>query len=96
LQVGDTGPVESARRSNSRVLGSPFSGLSGHMLSRKFMIFQHFCHMVFLNPFNDDLFKSFDEGQDCVRVKARKKCKVVFIIVIFKFSACFLPRKNFK
>jgi hypothetical protein len=29
LQVGDTGPVESARRSNSRVLGSPFSGLSG-------------------------------------------------------------------
>jgi hypothetical protein len=34
LQVGDTGPVESARRSNSRVLGSPFSGLSGHHLSR--------------------------------------------------------------
>jgi hypothetical protein len=34
LQVGDTGPVESARRSNSRVLGSPFSGLSG----------QFFCH----------------------------------------------------
>jgi hypothetical protein len=33
LQVGDTGPVESARRSNSRVLGSPFSGLSGHSLS---------------------------------------------------------------
>jgi hypothetical protein len=32
LQVGDTGPVESARRSNSRVLGSPFSGLSGHFL----------------------------------------------------------------
>jgi hypothetical protein len=32
LQVGDTGPVESARRSNSRVLGSPFSGLSGHYL----------------------------------------------------------------
>jgi hypothetical protein len=32
LQVGDTGPVESARRSNSRVLGSPFSGLSGQML----------------------------------------------------------------
>jgi hypothetical protein len=32
LQVGDTGPVESARRSNSRVLGSPFSGLSGHRL----------------------------------------------------------------
>jgi hypothetical protein len=32
LQVGDTGPVESARRSNSRVLGSPFSGLSGHIL----------------------------------------------------------------
>jgi hypothetical protein len=31
LQVGDTGPVESARRSNSRVLGSPFSGLSGHL-----------------------------------------------------------------
>jgi hypothetical protein len=31
LQVGDTGPVESARRSNSRVLGSPFSGLSGHV-----------------------------------------------------------------
>jgi hypothetical protein len=33
LQVGDTGPVESARRSNSRVLGSPFSGLSGHLFS---------------------------------------------------------------
>jgi hypothetical protein len=33
LQVGDTGPVESARRSNSRVLGSPFSGLSGQILS---------------------------------------------------------------
>jgi hypothetical protein len=32
LQVGDTGPVESARRSNSRVLGSPFSGLSGQSL----------------------------------------------------------------
>jgi hypothetical protein len=32
LQVGDTGPVESARRSNSRVLGSPFSGLSGQRL----------------------------------------------------------------
>jgi hypothetical protein len=32
LQVGDTGPVESARRSNSRVLGSPFSGLSGQCL----------------------------------------------------------------
>jgi hypothetical protein len=32
LQVGDTGPVESARRSNSRVLGSPFSGLSGHFM----------------------------------------------------------------
>jgi hypothetical protein len=32
LQVGDTGPVESARRSNSRVLGSPFSGLSGQVL----------------------------------------------------------------
>jgi hypothetical protein len=32
LQVGDTGPVESARRSNSRVLGSPFSGLSGHIV----------------------------------------------------------------
>jgi hypothetical protein len=31
LQVGDTGPVESARRSNSRVLGSPFSGLSGQV-----------------------------------------------------------------
>jgi hypothetical protein len=29
LQVGDTGPIESARRSNSCVLGSPFSGLSG-------------------------------------------------------------------
>jgi hypothetical protein len=36
LQVGDTGPVESARRSNSRVLGSPFSGLSGH----QFLVFQ--------------------------------------------------------
>jgi hypothetical protein len=33
LQVGDTGPVESARRSNSRVLGSPFSGLSGQYLT---------------------------------------------------------------
>jgi hypothetical protein len=32
LQVGDTGPVESARRSNSRVLGSPFSGLSGQLI----------------------------------------------------------------
>ena len=33
-QVGDTGPVESARRSNSRALGSPFSGLTGqHALS---------------------------------------------------------------
>jgi hypothetical protein len=32
LQVGDTGPVESARRSNSRVLGSPFSGLSGQLV----------------------------------------------------------------
>jgi hypothetical protein len=31
LQVGDTGPVESARRSNSRVLGSPFSGLLGQV-----------------------------------------------------------------
>ena len=28
-QVGDTGPVESARRSNSRALGSPFSGAHG-------------------------------------------------------------------
>jgi hypothetical protein len=35
LQVGDTGPVESARRSNSRVLGSPFSGLSGQFLPYK-------------------------------------------------------------
>jgi hypothetical protein len=35
LQVGDTGPVESARRSNSRVLGSPFSGLSGQIVSLK-------------------------------------------------------------
>jgi hypothetical protein len=33
LQVGDTGPVESARRSNSRVLGSPFSGLSGQYVT---------------------------------------------------------------
>ncbi len=30
LQVGDTGPVE---LSNSRVLGSPFSGLSGQLPS---------------------------------------------------------------
>ncbi len=30
-QVGDTGPVESARRSNSRALGSPFSGLTGQV-----------------------------------------------------------------
>jgi hypothetical protein len=29
VQIGDTGPVESARRSNSRVLGSSFSGLAG-------------------------------------------------------------------
>jgi hypothetical protein len=36
LQVGDTGPVESARRSNSRVLGSPFSGLSGQSLVNSF------------------------------------------------------------
>jgi hypothetical protein len=36
LQVGDTGPVESARRSNSRVLGSPFSGLSGQKDTKKF------------------------------------------------------------
>jgi hypothetical protein len=35
LQVGDTGPVESARRSNSRVLGSPFSGLSGQPVTFK-------------------------------------------------------------
>ncbi len=28
-QVGDTGPVESARRSNSRAFGSPFSGAHG-------------------------------------------------------------------
>jgi hypothetical protein len=34
LQVGDTGPVESARRSNSRVLGSPFSGLSGQKVNK--------------------------------------------------------------
>jgi hypothetical protein len=33
-QVGDTGPVESARRSNSRALGSPFSGLTGHVVWR--------------------------------------------------------------
>jgi hypothetical protein len=38
LQVGDTGPVESARRSNSRVLGSPFSGLSGHIVYRYYLI----------------------------------------------------------
>jgi hypothetical protein len=35
LQVGDTGPVESARRSNSRVLGSPFSGLSGQIQNKE-------------------------------------------------------------
>jgi hypothetical protein len=29
VQIGDTGPVESARRSNSRVLGPSFSGLAG-------------------------------------------------------------------
>ncbi len=28
-QVGDTGPAESARRSNSRAFGSPFSGAHG-------------------------------------------------------------------
>jgi hypothetical protein len=39
LQVGDTGPVESARRSNSRVLGSPFSGLSGQYKLNKFRHF---------------------------------------------------------
>jgi hypothetical protein len=38
LQVGDTGPVESARRSNSRVLGSPFSGLSGHLLIKPILM----------------------------------------------------------
>jgi hypothetical protein len=38
LQVGDTGPVESARRSNSRVLGSPFSGLSGQKLTKFAML----------------------------------------------------------
>jgi hypothetical protein len=38
LQVGDTGPVESARRSNSRVLGSPFSGLSGQKYINEFLI----------------------------------------------------------
>jgi hypothetical protein len=40
LQVGDTGPVESARRSNSRVLGSPFSGLSGQYLKKNTYIFR--------------------------------------------------------
>jgi hypothetical protein len=39
LQVGDTGPVESARRSNSRVLGSPFSGLSGQTVNLKSKFF---------------------------------------------------------
>jgi hypothetical protein len=39
LQVGDTGPVESARRSNSRVLGSPFSGLSGQSQIIGFKVF---------------------------------------------------------
>jgi hypothetical protein len=48
LQVGDTGPVESARRSNSRVLGSPFSGLSGqaarnvHLFVIYYFILKHF------------------------------------------------------
>jgi hypothetical protein len=37
VQIGDTGPVESARRSNSRVLGSSFSGLAGQVgLSYKY------------------------------------------------------------
>jgi hypothetical protein len=31
VQIGDTGPVESARRSNSRVLGSSVSGLAGQL-----------------------------------------------------------------
>jgi hypothetical protein len=39
LQVGDTGPVESARRSNSRVLGSPFSGLSGQFFGCSLNLF---------------------------------------------------------
>jgi hypothetical protein len=42
LQVGDTGPVESARRSNSRVLGSPFSGLSGQYLRDRRALYEYF------------------------------------------------------
>jgi hypothetical protein len=45
LQVGDTGPVESARRSNSRVLGSPFSGLSGHYCPFKYKSSTYFSHL---------------------------------------------------
>jgi hypothetical protein len=54
LQVGDTGPVESARRSNSRVLGSPFSGLSGQhyleLLSVKYCFLQN-SFLKFLTSF---------------------------------------------
>ncbi len=34
-QVGDTGPAESARRSNSRALGSSFSGARGTYVHSK-------------------------------------------------------------
>jgi hypothetical protein len=46
LQVGDTGPVESARRSNSRVLGSPFSGLSGQPFMKKINWLSLFCPVI--------------------------------------------------
>jgi hypothetical protein len=55
LQVGDTGPVESARRSNSRVLGSPFSGLSGQPLS----IFVTWCSFLDGFPYRSALYFFF-------------------------------------
>jgi hypothetical protein len=54
LQVGDTGPVESARRSNSRVLGSPFSGLSGQVGSGQpfISLSQAFCIRLWVCSLN--------------------------------------------
>jgi hypothetical protein len=57
LQVGDTGPVESARRSNSRVLGSPFSGLSGqYVFTYVFFTFCQYlhCFVIFLQIWRYD------------------------------------------
>jgi hypothetical protein len=56
LQVGDTGPVESARRSNSRVLGSPFSGLSGQWGSPA-----KSCLILFLTMFIRNVFKRISQ-----------------------------------